>query len=158
MIGRINFWSQTSCTHTSIGRNRRFENTKSFSDFYSQQLEETWGSWKDLQATWAEVAAGRLSEKKAKERILQHRGAPLGNRNAAKSDLVLAREMAEALVKGCKERQNKPDNIRFEYGTDRNYTLARLDRKHPELAAQVRTGETGTMWRIRNDASDVVVA
>jgi len=39
-----------------------------------------------------------------------------------------------------KFKRSKPSNRRDGYGTTAGYTLARLERDHPELAAQVRAG------------------
>lgn len=57
--------------------------------------------------------------------VLGRRGAPKGNRNAAKD-----------------EDENKCSNITFESrGTTTDYTLARLKRDHPELAQEVIDGK-----------------
>jgi hypothetical protein len=55
---------------------------------------------------------------------LKPRGAPKGNQNASKV-----------------KPENKGDNITIERGTRAAYTLARLDRDAPELAAKVRAGD-----------------
>jgi hypothetical protein len=78
----------------------------------------TWGSWKDLQATWAEVVAGKLTEPEAKERI--RLGKHGGDR---KSD------------------HYQGDNVTLmERGNSNAYTLARLARDHPDIAKRIRSG------------------
>jgi hypothetical protein len=59
---------------------------------------------------------------------LGRRGAPVGNQNAVKL--------------GKHGSENKPVNHKFVYGTgNKDYTLARLERDHPDLAKQVRAGK-----------------
>jgi hypothetical protein len=51
-------------------------------------------------------------------------GAPAGNKNASKDD----------------GNENNPDNVRIDYGNHSGYTLARLKRDRPDLAAEVVAG------------------
>lgn len=99
---------------------RRYE---SFSDFYNRELAKTWGDWHDLQEDWAKVVKGEQSGEQAIKAIEGRLRAKAGRP-----------------PKG----EEKPYNIRIKnYGTRANYTLARLDRDRPDLAARVRVGGIG---------------
>jgi uncharacterized protein (UPF0128 family) len=50
-------------------------------------------------------------------------------------------ESKEGNQNAAKERENKDSNTTFDLGRGKDYTLARLDRDHPDLAKQVRAGE-----------------
>jgi hypothetical protein len=65
---------------------------------------------------------------------LGKRGAPKGNKNAAKVQDEEAIPISDL-------GQNKPSNRSIVFGTGFAYTLARLKRDRPDLAAQVETGK-----------------
>jgi hypothetical protein len=94
----------------------------SFEDFYHQELEETWGKWETLQATYARVIKGELTEEQGRQLILGKHG---GDRRS-----------------GAVKDQVGNTKLISDGGTTRAYILARLDRDgHHELAAKVRAGE-----------------
>jgi hypothetical protein len=97
---------------------------KSFEDFYQQEIETTWGKWEDLQRTWTEVIKGKISEAEARQRI--ERGKLRAHGGDRRSDQV--------------DNTSNDINLKAKGGTSRSYTLARLDRDRPDLAAKVDAG------------------
>lgn len=95
---------------------RKYE---SFKDFYAQELEQTFGSWENLQHTWAEVAKGKITEDEARKLILRGHG---GDR---KSEAVKDQGSNTTLI-----------------GRGAEYIAARLERDGlDDLATKVRSGE-----------------
>jgi hypothetical protein len=48
-----------------------FRKYASFQDFYESELEKTWGTWDNLQKTYAQVAKGKISEKRGVRLVLR---------------------------------------------------------------------------------------
>jgi hypothetical protein len=105
-------------------RNMNGELFSSFQEFVEHRL------WEGLNTKIEDLIIFCRKDKEVVELILRevpevaNQGAPVGSRNAAKD-----------------KPENKPDNIRFNYGTNPTYTLARLRRDRPDLAEKVVTGE-----------------
>jgi hypothetical protein len=103
-------------------RDAPYRHYKSFADFYEQELEATWGKWEDLQRTWTQIVKGEITEVEGRQRIERGKlraqsGRPENNPN------------------------NNEKNVRIKsHGNSREYTLARLDRDRPDLAAKVDAG------------------
>jgi hypothetical protein len=94
---------------------------KSFEHFYANELEQTFGTWENLQRTWGEVVKGKITEDEGRRIILHGHG---GDRRSEKTRF---------------QSDNQDDVITLkERGTSRAYVLARLDRDRPDLAAKVR--------------------
>jgi hypothetical protein len=94
----------------------------SFEDFYHRELEEVWGKWETLQATWAEVVRGAITEDEGQSIVLRTHG---GDRRS---------EQARA-----DQADNNSGIISLNHGTSREYTIARLEKKNrTDLAAKVR--------------------
>jgi hypothetical protein len=94
---------------------------KSFENFYARELEATFGRWEDLLRTWDDVVKGKITEAEGREHIARGRllaqGRPGKGDNTEKDITLRAR------------------------GTGRGYTMARLDRDRPDLAARVDAGK-----------------
>src|SRR5262245_15714928 len=92
---------------------------QSFADFYEQELEATWGKWEDLQRTWALIVKGKITEADARERI----------------------ERGKLRAHGTNQYSGGSNNEKVATSKardrGRSYTLARLDRDRPDLAAKV---------------------
>jgi hypothetical protein len=73
----------------------------------------------------------------AKEKPLAVAGAPEGNKNAIKDRIAAAK--TEPLT--CVGTENKPNNVRIDYGNDTSYTLRRLARDNPEMLDRIESGE-----------------
>jgi hypothetical protein len=108
-----------------------FRKYASFQDFYKRELESTWGSWDNLQATYAEIAKGAITEEEGKARVLRKHGGTGANQYTVK--------LAEH---GTAELVTTKSALRIKYGTA-DYILARLERDSSpendfgELAAKI---------------------
>lgn len=91
----------------------------SFADFYSKELEETWGKWDRLQEIYQQVKDGKLDAEEGKHRVLTRHGTNQHTKGGGD------------IITSFKER-----------GTSAAYLLARLDRDgFTDLAARVRSRE-----------------
>jgi hypothetical protein len=105
---------------------RKYE---SFEDFYRQELEQVWGRWADLQATYAKVVSGEITEPDARRIILRGHG---GDRRSKEVKVDQGDNSGDVVT--LKER-----------GNSRAYTLARLDRADADdLALKGMTAEQFT--------------
>jgi hypothetical protein len=105
-------------------KNAPTQTYRSFKDFYRRELESIWGSWEDLRETYAKVIRGDLNEPEAAKEII---------------------ERGKLRAHGGDRRSEQGDNTKKDItlkgrGTSRSYTMARLDRDRPDLAAKVDAG------------------
>jgi len=96
---------------------RKYE---SFADFYQRELEHTFGTWENLQHTWAKIVKGEITEPQGRE--------------------IIQRSKMRASRGGDQRSNNKNATTLIGKDRGRPYTMARLDRDRPDLAAKVDAG------------------
>lgn len=129
-LSKVSDWSHSFLVaDTKVGQRPYFEwreaplrKYKSFADFYERELEATWGKWEDLQRTWTKIVKGEITEDEGRKQIIER----------GKLRVTKGRP-----VKGTNTENVGTLKVR---GNTRPYTLARLDRDHPDLAAKVDAG------------------
>jgi hypothetical protein len=108
----------------------------SFEDFYRRELEAVWGKWVDLQATWADVIAGKTPVVEAEDKIKNRAAA------AQKDDAADQANQRPAHKHRDRDVYNNDGDINIRpSGTSRAYALRRLREARPDIHARVLAGE-----------------
>lgn len=116
---------------------------ESFEDFYHRELEEVWGKWADLQADYAKVMRGELTEddveRQVRERAERAQAADAADQ-ANPPQPGRRTDLLDTHQNGIKEVENK------KAGTSVEYALRRLRKPEekggrPDLHARVLAGE-----------------
>src|SRR6516164_4028 len=114
-------------------RNAEWRKYQSFADFYQRELENTWGSWEQLQEKFAQVARGQ----KTKVQVEQAMRAAAAQQ-ADGADQANQRP-AHIHVKRDVDTPKNDINVRPD-GTSRAAALRRLRKDRPDLHTRVMAG------------------
>lgn len=139
VLSKLEDWSQSFLVADELTglfnwRNAPFKKYASFADFYARELEETWGTWKELQTSWAEVVAGRRTEAEMRADM------------ARRAKEIDAKDVANQRPIGINQYSEGMDNNKnvvntLPTGNSAARALRKLRKDRPDIHACVLAGE-----------------